>query len=807
MRQGIRSLPSPSTSLIGRASELTAARQLLLREGVRLVTFTGPGGVGKTRLAIEVARQLAREFEDGVTFVSLAPIRDAALVLPAIAQALELKDAGGSSADERDEHLFQYLRDKHALLVLDNFEQVLAASTQIAQCLAKCPQVKLLITSRAVLRIGGEYEFAVPSLGLTQANGDDAPAITLFVERACAVAPDFSLTDANAPTVHQICARVDALPLAIELAAARIKLLTPEALLARLSHRMDVLTAGARDLPMRQQTLRNTIQWSYDLLDEDARRAFRQLSLFVGSFSLEAAEAIGVMLDAVSALQDWSLVRRADVAANEPRFLMLETLREFAHEQLGQHGEGDAVERAHAAHFLALAEQAEPHLTGGEQSRWLARLEADLPNFRAALHSVIARGDAETALRLSSALWRFWLLHGHLIEGVRWLEAALAVRGDTIAASLFARARALNAAGYLASNLGNYEQAEALCGEAERLARKLGNERIRATATQVVASSLTWRGQYARAIAIYDEAIGILRALDDQPNLAFTLLFKGNAHWFAGDYQSPTPLFAEAMAIFKALDMQSGIGFVLYEMGFVSSIRGEASTARRCYGEAYEILHAIGDRRGLIRAYLGLARVALDEGDAVPARAHSDEALALAMELGERWSIAAALDFQAAVLTTQGQPEMARAAAQLCGAAEALRERIGAPQPVPLREWQTRDLAAARTRLGEGAFAAAWAAGRGLSPEQAAALIEAHKLNRSADPSPKTGAQSLPQPLSPRETEVLRLLAQGMTDAHIAEALVISTRTVHAHLNSIYNKLGVSNRSAATRWAVMNGLG
>ncbi len=418
-------LPAQLTSLIGREQEVIAACTLLIRAEVRLLTLTGPGGVGKTCLALQIANELLDAFADGVCFVPLAPIFDPDFVLPAIAQTLGLKEAGNQPVSDL---LKEYLRNLHLLLFLDNFEQIVAAAPLLADLLASCPKLKILVTSRAVLHIQGEHEFPVPLLALPDlkqlpdsASLTEYAAVALFLQRAQAIKPDFQITPANAHAIAEICSRLDGLPLAIELAAARIKLLPPQALLARLEHRLQVLTSGASNAPARQHTLRNTLKWSYDLLDAQEQRLFRRLSVFVGGCTLEAIEAIYTeldngdeaiqLLDAVASLIDKSLLQQTEQEGEELRLVMLETIREYALECLAANGEMEVTRQAHADYFLVLAEEAEPKLVGIEQLQWLVRLEREHDNLRMALSWLLERKALEMALRLGGALSLFWVLH------------------------------------------------------------------------------------------------------------------------------------------------------------------------------------------------------------------------------------------------------------------------------------------------------------------------------------------------------------------------------------------------------------
>jgi predicted ATPase/class 3 adenylate cyclase len=778
----LRNVPRPSTPLIGREDAIQHARAVFglpsapggtsreepatLKPSSRLVTLTGPGGTGKTRLALHLAQELGIELPDGAVFVPLATVSDAALMPSAIASALDVAESGESPRQV----VFTQLRDRHLLLVVDNFEQIMDGAGFVSELLAHCPRLLILATSRERLNVRGEVELALPPLGLpsprmsavvsglhlppTVDEVRQSPAVQLFVARAQAIKPGFAITEENAQTIGEICRRLDGLPLAIELAAARVRLLTPQALLERLDRRLDVLSRGARDLPSRQQTMRDTIAWSYHLLDEDEQQLFARLAIFVGGATLPAVASVitegqeesDVDVALLESLADKSLLRIGDDDA-EPRIGMFETIRDYARERLAERGELPTIARRHADYFLNLAEQSESLLAGREQSAWLAHLERDQANLRAAIAWLREQGETERALRLCAALWRFWWLRGDIDESRRLLEALLAEIGPE---DSLVRAKALNGAGVLAEsqddwtmaarlheeslaisqrlgdllgvawsldnlgvveiNRGNLDRASELLEEALAVAEQAGNAASIATTLIDLERIANDQRDLDRSISLLTRSLELFRGIGDESYTARALNNLGTVYLEHGDFARAQELLTESLLLHRAVGDRQGIASALNNLADVANGLGDTNRARDLYLESSILALEGGNRLYAAIAFENLGTLAANTGETRAAEEHFCEALRLFRAVGDHQGIVNCLSGLACIALTKEAHEQAAA---LLGATSALREGH-ANLDGPDVDATVRSL---RTALGNEQFEAIWRAGKAMKCE------------------------------------------------------------------------------------------
>jgi predicted ATPase/DNA-binding CsgD family transcriptional regulator len=780
----------------------------LCSSNARLVTITGPGGVGKTSLALQVAHDVQDAFTDGVFFISLAAITDSTLVIPTIAHALGVIESPNRLLLDS---LKEFLRDRQALLLLDNFEQIMSAAPLLSELLSACAGLRMLATSREALRLRGEHEFPLSPLALPEQPSVETlmlyPGIALFVQRAQAIQPDFQLVHGNAPAVSEICARLDGLPLAIELAAARIKLLPPQAMLARLQgSSLGLLTSGAHDLPARQQTLRSAIQWSYDLLNADEQRTFRSLSVFVGGCTLQTAlSAIEppTSLDMLGSLVNKSLLRQIETDG-EPRLTMLETIREFGLEELTSTHELESARRAHAEYYLSFAEDAERQLTGADQKNWLRRLEREQDNLRAALHWAIEHQEGELAQRMAGALQAFWLTRGYWSEGRRWLEESLAMdSGAALAPAV--RAKTLYGAGVLTRFQGDFARARMLLEQSLTLYRPLADKTGVLMALVELSRITAFQDDQTAKVSFLSEAASLLETLPDTVMKAYayselaTAMLDINVSPVQFPPEAPRYM-AESVRINRALNNPAGLALALARQGSGALFTGDFTLMASQLDEAERLALELGDERILSR--LAGMRMLLDmqKGDLTAARRRLQDTFQQAANRGDH-QLPSWLPMLAVVLHRQGLDVWS---ARIFGLADTLTgtyQTRGEGMAAAFRRFlDIGDIhAELRAQLGDEAFAREFAAGKRLT------LDDLRTIPHPQMPAPVAQASSASATsLTAREIEVLRLLAHDLSNPQIAERLVVSRRTVDAHLRSIYDKLGVKSRDAAIRVAREN---
>lgn len=925
------SLPALMTTTLGREREIAELVALLRAEEVRLVTLTGPGGVGKTRLSLEVGQALAGDFADGVFFISLASLREQGQVLLTLAQTVGLAEGGGHDLERL---LYEYLASKNCLLLLDNFEHILPVAYLVAELLAHAPALKMLVTSREMLHLYGEREVVVSPLALPELDGlevvSENAAMALFVERARAINATFELQGENRRAVAEICAQLDGLPLAIELAAARSKLLPPQAILARLHHRLSLLTNGPRDLPARQQTLRKTLDWSYDLLNAAERRFFRSLGVFTGTWTLEAAAAVTgeEALDLLTSLVDKSLVRPTESPGGEPRFLLLETIREYALECLQQHGEDVDTRLRHAAVYRDLAEAIEPRLQGAAQLEGLQDLDREAANIWAALRWSIDAREIVMALRIASALREYLPLRSSMNGERQWLEEVLALEGEHLSGVLadaeigqvsLLRARVLYGAGVMARMRSDFTLARTRLREGQEIAQQVGDYSLLAlilgvlaqvecypgnyvAARELVEEGLraaehardTWargvlqgisgtiaskQGDFATAQTRYTSSLVLLSEVGDRHRQAETLVYQGSmvyqrgklrtAHYLyrkglqlfreignrrgqlicltgmgeallmQGSYAESRASFEESLALAGLLGERAEQAAALTGLGYIELCLDERLRAgqyfkealrlarelkhtqclatvlaglgdRECvqhnwegalayYRQGFELVSATGDKLILIRLLSALGDTARRQGKYTLACSQLKQSLSLAWEAGNHIALATGLEALAWLCVEVNQPEHG---VLLLSAAHNLRETLQTPLAPVCQPPYERDLAALKTAIGQAAFNECWAQGRALLLKQVMTTGVSRVHVAETPAQIQTSPSPSPYHLTARELDVLRLLAEGHPDARIAQALVLSPRTVNTHLRSIYAKLGVSSRSRATRLAL-----
>jgi len=735
-------LPGQRTGFVGREKEVAAVKELLLRQDVRLLTVTGPGGIGKTRLAVEVANGLVESFPGGAHFVSLSSLSDPGLIASVIVQALGIREAGGQSPLEILKKNLQESSRAPMLLLLDNFEHLVQAAPTVADLLATGPNLKIMVTSRAALHVYGEHEFPVPPLALPDTRSLPSvqvllqcPAIALFVQRAAAAKPDFELNRENASAVTEICARLDGLPLAIELAAARVKVLSPSSMLTRLASRLQLLTGGSRDLPQRQQTLRAAMDWSYDLLDAAEQKLFRRLSVFVGGCNLEGVEAVCDtkgdldldLLDGMASMVDKSLVQQAEPAKGESRFAMLETIREYALEKLEASGEEALTKRAHAAYCLVLAEEEAAEQSGTDGSEWLERFASEHDNVRAALEWLTETGDAEWGLRLGTALFRYWEIREYLAEGRDRLGRLLKLAGAAAPTKL--RMRALFAAGVLAGEQGDYISADALINESQDIARVLGDKTGIAVSLNALAVFARDRGDVATAQMLFEASLGLWRELGDAKAVARALSNLANVLKLQGDYDRARSLYAECLAIFQGLEDRTGIAWSLNYQGDVARDQGDSAAAQALYEQGLVIFRELGDRWGIAGTLADLGSLAREQGNYPRSHSLYRESIKIFQELEHKRGIARLLECFACSAAAQLDAERSL---RLAGAAAALRQNIGAPLTPAEQAKLEASLHLARQALSNTVGVAAWLEGWTLPVEK---VVEEVLMPDAASPS------------------------------------------------------------------------
>ncbi len=840
-------VPVPLTPLLGRDEEIGCIRVLLDAQGTRLLTLTGPGGIGKTRLAIEVAAQVAPDFAHGACFVALASVRDPQFVVGAVAQALGLQDSGESPVQDI---VAAVLRDRHLLLVLDNLEHVVGSvAPWLAALLAECPLLHVMVTSRIAVQIDGEQRFVVPPLPLLKVEAGEAvsdnAAVALFTQRARAANRDFDLTTGHAGVMAEICRQLEGLPLAIELAASRISVLSPPAILARLSDRLSVLKGDRRDAPERHRTMRDAIAWSYDLLPPGEQALFRRLAVFVGGFTVEAAEAVGgpMTLDLLTVLVDHSLVRRLPLPGEGARMGMHETIREFGLEQLIAHGEEGAARDAHAGYFLQMGAEADRGVRSHAQLEWFARLETDQDNLRAAIAWLAQQERIEEALKLATDIMWFHWIRGHDTESRDLLESLLA--HPQAAKRTVGRVRALAYIHGTATPLGDPYRAKLAAMEAVSIAREHDDPYTTAFTLLGLGGAHTFEGDLDAATAEFEESLAISQERNDlwligiasahlsqiatrrgDTELATVyakhalqagrdvgdrhLMAAGHGHLAEmalrqGSLERAEPSMIEALRLMRALGDKRNLPYYLVNLARIALHHGDVLTAVTQVEESFAITQQTGNRQELPFCLLALAHVTRRNGEHARATQLLRESILLSQQCGQVSGIAQALQELAAVAIESGDM---RFAARMFGASDGL---MASTHHAETELWtfvnEADLMAVVRSALGDAEFSTAFGAGQALTLDDAVReAMEFTPSQVSADASGLPSPTDSPFGLTPRELEVLRLMADGLTNQEIADTLFLSLRTVTSHVTGILTKLALTSRTAAVSYAIRHGL-